>query len=313
MSIRILTSWKPFDAEFGPIQRAAVASWRRHSRAEITVLGDEEAGSAQAARDFGVTLVRTASMRTARDLGFGYGAPLLTSIVEQGDAQTQSDQAVVLWLNADLILVHDVDAILEHVFSEWPDPFMVGRRRNVKTFKDAALGAGTIEIPTGADVFAWRRGFFARHGVVVPPYILGRFAWDQWLMRVAIEHARDPVDPTEALHVCHPEHGYGHMSGVEQGVEAWSSAGAGHNLHLSPESHAFKMTDQRWRRLPASLLSACIEGPPAVLFEGERSPTLIAGLPGVYVIPPRLKDPMDFSWEFDELFTLVDLRGVTTA
>src|SRR5581483_4108251 len=106
--IRLLTTFKPFVGAPAEHQRTAIRSWREFSKAEIVVLGDREEGARETCAEFGARNVPTADYMTADDLGLGYTAPLLNSIVWWADKLSEPGD-VVGWINADIIFTRPAD------------------------------------------------------------------------------------------------------------------------------------------------------------------------------------------------------------
>jgi hypothetical protein len=267
MTIHILTTCKPFVGRNGEMQRAAFASWAKFCRRKVgddsvptmpcpvTVLGDEYYDAFANRREPHPCVNSNLGADTAIEVGLGYAAPLWPSVVKAGDDAT-SPKDILVWLNADIILTRPIDAILEAAFREFPEAFVAARRYNVAHEAEASPTAGVLEAPTGADVFAWRRGWFTRHGIGVKPMIVGRMAWDSYLMGLAVAHGEPALDLTVPLHVCHPQHDYGHLTGAEAGIApvsnndpAWLKvAGRNWNYKVSHPSEWQDMRHDAWVR-----------------------------------------------------------------
>jgi hypothetical protein len=219
---------KPFEGEAAVIQRNALESWARLGReVEVVLLGDDkgvaEAVSAVGARHLGP--VETTE----------YGTPLLSSAFEV--ARRGSTRRLLAYVNADIILLRDfVDAVRRIDFSTF---LAAGRRWNVSLGRPFDFGpgyeerlralvrTGELAAPDAIDYFV-----FDREGPLteLPPFVVGRPGWDNWMIYQARRLGIPVVDATRAITAIHPRHGYEH---VPEGTGArWSGPEAEANFEL---------------------------------------------------------------------------------
>ena len=204
---------KAFAGPAGTAQRRALASWTRLDGVEIVLFGDED-GVAEAAADFGAVHVPSIE-RTDR------GTPLVSSAFAR--VHELCSTPLLWYANADIAFLGDVPAALRRV--EMPRFLVAGRRLNVDpgaapdTVR-AARRAGRKEPALGSDYFVFPAdGSLAR----VPPFAVGRPAWDNWMISNARRRGIPVVDASRAITAVHPVHGYDHVldeSGAPEGPEA---------------------------------------------------------------------------------------------
>lgn len=193
-------------------QRNALGSWARLGPGvEVLLFGNDE-GSGAAAAELGL---RHFPEVTTNE----WGTPLLSDIFEQ--AQARAAYNVVCYVNADIILLSDfVDCVRQ--VSLWSRRFViVGRRWDVDFDEriefvegwDAEVRRkceryGVLSDPTALDYFAFPRGTFPS----LPPFAIGRPAWDNWLVMETLARHIPLIDVSAAAQVVHQNHGYGHVA-----------------------------------------------------------------------------------------------------
>jgi hypothetical protein len=204
---------KAFDGHSAVIQRNALRSWTLlQPSCEILLLGDEE-GTAGAAAEFGVRHVPEVA-RSAR------GLPLISSIFEQGQRHASHD--VLCYVNADIILMDDFMRACETVHARGAPFLLCGRRWDVDVTEPLSFEPGwegelqarvrrhgALFKPGGIDYFVFSRGVFGE----VPPYVVGRPRWDNWMLYRARARGARLIDGTEAVMAVHQNHVYAYPGG----------------------------------------------------------------------------------------------------
>lgn len=231
---------KPFNERFGTIQRNAIRSWVELGPEVRVILMGDDAGTAGAAHDLNVTHVPNIGRNE-------YGTPLLNSLFETAEAT--ADGAYLCYINADIVLTDDFLAALREVIRRKPRFLMVGQRTDFDQrvpiefspgwdarLRDEAKAFGKLHRPTGIDYFAYRRGIWSGNGGL-PPFAIGRFVWDNWLIYRARQEQVAVVDATQRVTAIHQNHDYSHVAGglqrVANGPEArLNMALAGGKDHL---------------------------------------------------------------------------------
>lgn len=212
---------RAFEGEVAVAQRNAIGSWvRLVAPTSVALLGDD-AGVAEAAAELGA--VHIADIAKSRS-----GAPLLDSVMQA--VRSRFGANVLCYLNADVIVIGDLAAVLGKV-AEGLDRYLVVARR-----VDTDLG-GTVDFvdgweagvllraresgktalgAAGSDLFAFAGGTFED----VPPLAIGRCAWDNWMMAEALRRGAALVDATACLTLVHQPHGYEHAGVRGRGIAA---------------------------------------------------------------------------------------------
>jgi FkbM family methyltransferase len=185
--VNAIRSWR----ELGPSVHVVVAGMRREDEPRIATLG--------------VDVVRGAAVNEQ-------GTPLLNDIIAQAEAHLDSRH--ICYVNADIILPPGFVSALERVW-RWNDNAVVaGERVELDIPFDLLVREGWwSELQkrvasegafngAGPDYFAFPRGFLRE----MPPFAVGRTAFDNWLVWWA-RHRRVPVvDITKTLTVIHQTH-----------------------------------------------------------------------------------------------------------
>jgi hypothetical protein len=222
---------KPFDdGHIAMIQRNALRSWSELEGAEVLLIGDDE-GVADAARDVG-------AQHAVEVQKNAYGTPLVSSAFEL--ARKISKQRLLVFVNADIVLLPD--------FAEWirsvryDDFLLVGQRWNVdvcepilfddpdweKRLRAAAADAGDLSSPHWIDYFVLPRESALIEAM--PPFVIGRPKWDNWMLRQARRLQIPVIDATPVIEVVHQRHDYAHVP--EATGEQWEGPEASANTDL---------------------------------------------------------------------------------
>lgn len=166
-----------------------------------------------------------------------YGTPLVSDIF--GRAKEAASCNLMCYVNADIILLSDFMEALERVAEIWPAFLSVGQRWDLDVLepidfsegwelvlRSKARTAGRLHGPTGPDYFVFPSGLWKS----IPPFGVGRTAWDLWFIYEARRQGVPVVDQTEAITVIHQNHAYAHHPGGVEGV--WKGEEARRNLEL---------------------------------------------------------------------------------
>lgn len=245
---------KPFEGHIGVIQRNAIESWTRlEPRPEIILLGDE-AGTAQVAQAMGL---RHAPQIARNE----YGTPLVGDLFRQ--AQALATGELLCYVNADIMLMSDFSEAAAPAAAQTRPFLMAGRRWTVdlpylwdfgpgwEANLRAYVGQqGLLDPPWSIDYFLFPTGFWKD----IPPFALGRFFWDNWLLSQARRQNALLIDASSVVMAVHQSHGYSHQAtstqNLHSGPEALRNlelAGGNHRLYgLSLATHL--LTGQGLRR-----------------------------------------------------------------
>jgi hypothetical protein len=110
-------------------------------------------------------------------------------------------------ISADIILGGDFRFALEAI-ADIEKPFVIGQRLDIDP--GAAPETAKLHDPAGIDYFIYRRGALGE----IPPFAVGRTAYDNWLVWAAVEKwGLTVIDATHDITAVHVNHGYpGHDS-----------------------------------------------------------------------------------------------------
>lgn len=238
---------KPFRGHIGVIQRNAITSWSLlRPKPEIILFGDEE-GTAELAHE--LALRHVAEVRRNE-----HGAPLVNDIFAK--AQSLAGRDILCYVNADIVLLRDFMNAVQHIAAQRKQFLLAGQRTNVDVEVPIDFGSSDWEIrmralaskegvlggPAAIDYFVFRRGLYSD----VPPFALGRFWWDNWLLWKARSSKVPLVDASPAVVlIIHQNHDYAHHPngalGLWEGEEASANrkmAGTGGTYTLQDATHS---------------------------------------------------------------------------
>ena len=236
---------KPFDGHIGLIQNNALGTWTRlDPRPQIVLFGDEP-GVQEAAARYGAVHVPDVTRNE-------YGTPLLDGVFDQADRLAAG--GLLCYVNTDILLFQDLVVAVRRCDQMRRKFLLIGRRwdLDVDTDLDFSEGwsdrvrrrareRGTLHGPEGLDWFAYRPGLFGE----IPPFAVGRTAWDNWLLYRARCLGARLIDGTDDVMVVHQNHDYGVQGGKNV---IWTGPEARRNWELAggPEN-AFSAVDATWR------------------------------------------------------------------
>jgi hypothetical protein len=200
---------KPFHGHIAVIQRNAIKSWTLlRPEPEIILLGDDE-GVEETCKEFG--LVHVAEIDRNE-----YGTPLVSSVFQIG--QARASHRVVCYINSDILLTSDFMQAVQNVVARMPRFLVLGQRWDVDireswSFSSAdwetdlrslLAQSGRLHAPSGIDFFCFPKEMYDD----IPPFAIGRLAWDNWLVWRARSKNIPIVDVTNATSIIHQNHDY---------------------------------------------------------------------------------------------------------
>jgi hypothetical protein len=156
-------------------------------------------------------------------------------------AAERATTPLIMYVNSDILFVDDPAAGAAKVgLAEF---LGVGRRTNVDVgaklvFSDdwreraraMARERGELSHRSAIDYFILpRRSALTK----LPPFVVGRPGWDNWMLATALERAISLVDMTDALLAVHQNHDYGHIQRGASGGEGWAGPEADTNRRIA--------------------------------------------------------------------------------
>ncbi len=230
-TLTVFSAPKPFsDPHINIIQRNAVRSWKALGpRAEVLLIGDEQ-GIKEAAEESGVRHIPQVERNDQ-------GTPLVSSIFNL--AREYSSHGILVYLNADIILLPECLAVIDAVLARRKDFLLVGQRwdlditRELKftgdwsaALEDRLEREGRLHNYTAMDYF-----IFPRHLLRdIPPFAVGRAGWDNWMIYNAVNQPWPVIDLTPSHRVIHQNHDYRHLPG---GAAHYNLEESHHNVALA--------------------------------------------------------------------------------
>lgn len=148
---------------------------------------------------------------------------------------------LLCYINCDILLMRDFLDALKRVRERHWHFLMVGRRWDSAITVPLSFGNrdwesllrlrvsrnGRRRGPEWIAYFVFRRGLF---GVDVPPFVVGRVFWDNWLVWKALAANRPVIDASEAVLAVHQNHDYGYHPQGKEGVFSGEEAGRNYEL-----------------------------------------------------------------------------------
>lgn len=130
----------------------------------------------------------------------------------------------------------DVTAPLDFTAPDWEN-----------ALRHRAHTQGRLHPPSGIDYFVFPRGLWG----AIPPFALGRTAWDQWLIFRALQRRASVIDATQVVCAVHQNHDYSHAGGSK--AQLWSGEEAQRNRQLTGRAIGYSIVDARWKLTPQGL------------------------------------------------------------
>jgi hypothetical protein len=230
--LTFFTTAKPFRGHDGIIQRNALKSWTLlRPSVEVILFGDEE-GAAKTAAE----LELRHEPQVERN---EFGTKRLDTIFWR--AQKIARHEVLCYVNCDILLMQDFCDAVKRVRATHEKFLMVGRRWDTEIgecldfeskdwearLRNQVLREGRRRTPEWIDYFVFTRGLY---GADMPPFVIGRVFWDNWLVWKVLDSKCPVVDASALVMAVHQNHDYGYHPQGKQGVFHDAEAGRNHEL-----------------------------------------------------------------------------------
>jgi len=146
------------------------------------------------------------------------GLPRIDSMFQQAQEYADKNE-VLIFVNSDILLSPDVLGVAQMVHSQFEriGYLIVGQRTNLDVKERLPFAwsgvwndlrtrtaRGHRLPPCGADYFIFPKGFYEN----IPPFVIARFSYDNWLIYDALQRKKPVVNATKmllAIHQNHPE------------------------------------------------------------------------------------------------------------
>ena len=213
--LTIFSAPKSFKGHIGVIQENAIRSWLGLRPKPRIILFSSEASTADAARRLNVRVETTVKTNS-------FGTPLVSDMFSQADTMAAGD--LLAFVSADIILTQStLDAA--RIGMEWSKHFLlVAQRHDVdvrrllefdegweKRWGADAIARGKLHSPGAVDLFLYPRGQYRD----MPPFAIGRTAYDNWLLWNTVASGIPLIDATEFVTLIHQNHDYAHALKVD--------------------------------------------------------------------------------------------------
>jgi hypothetical protein len=231
---------KAFAGHIGVIQRNAIMTWARlEPQPAIVLLGKDE-GTAEMAQAVGARHIADVATNAR-------GTPLLSDVLRR--AREISQTPLTCLVNCDIILLQEFLDGVTKVARELPRFLAVAQRLNIKVsepldftttgerkFRCEVLRAGLPGSHTAIDVFVFPSDVYRE----VPPLVLGRAWFDQWLIKEARHQGVAVVDISRCAQAIHQDHDYGHIANGQRGAY-WGEEALGNLAIYGGVPHAYTL------------------------------------------------------------------------
>jgi hypothetical protein len=213
-ALTIFTAPKAFkDAHISIIQRNAIQSWQTLGPdVQIILMGNDE-GIAETAAELRVS--------HRPDVGCNaLGTPLISSMFNL--ARQANDSPLLLCINADIILIPGFVELAQMIAYKAGLFLAIGQRWDLDLREPLSFDAGWVDRlsldvqqrgrlhpAVGSDYFVFPRPCY----INIPDFVIGRSAWDNWMIYDARRKNLPVIDLTSSALVVHQDHDYGHLPG----------------------------------------------------------------------------------------------------
>jgi len=235
MSLSFISAFREFEGEQDRIQQSCMYSWKANG-IKVFVPINEEGIKEKCGED--ITLV--GGVQTGRDLGFNNRCPVVKDLILKALPLIETE--TVALINSDIIIDQDFSVKVKEIFNKYgQDIFMVGARKDIdlkifintrETYLQVLSQEREIHNPsTSSDIFIASKAIWLRIANEMPPFLLGRFCWDNWLHLYAMENNLRKYNCSNALLLLHCEHGYRHIE-IQENAGEGDAASTQYNVEL---------------------------------------------------------------------------------
>jgi hypothetical protein len=211
--LTIFSTAKPFHGHSDIIQRNALTSWKLLDPGADVILFGNDAGAAEVCRHLGI--------RHEPDVRRNeHGTKYLNYIFDR--AHELSGHKFLCYANCDIMLTSDFLDALRLVARSYSQFLIVGRRWNTDVveawdfnqpdwdvrLRSLARERGRQAPLSFVDYFCFSRDLY--YGKM-PPFLIGRWGWDPWLVWFARKSIVPLVDASEMVVAVHQNHDYAYL------------------------------------------------------------------------------------------------------
>lgn len=193
-----------FNDVIGKRQHNAIKSWALLEPSPVIFLLGDEVGISEAAKAY--HCIHMPRIRKNQ-----YGTPIVADAFDQIQRISLS-QDVICYVNTDIILMQDWSDILFGVSKKFDQFLMISQRWDIDVdhllsdkvdwkveLRAKVAMEGNLHGKGAIDFFAFRSGLYKN----IPPFIIGRSCWDNWLVGEAVRQGIPVVNVTDCVTVVH--------------------------------------------------------------------------------------------------------------
>ena len=209
--ITIFFSPKPFnDPDINVAQRNAIASWKAlGDDVDIILFGNED-GCSEVSEEFSIKHVSDVPCNSE-------GLPIVKEMFSL--AESMSSGNLLMYINSDIILLSDFNKAVKAIDHEMNGkPFLVvGQRHDFDLYEsvdfndvnwesklaERVLADGKLRGNGAIDYFLFKKNMWPK---TMPPFVIGRVQFDNWLIYCARFMGIDVIDATPVITAVHQNH-----------------------------------------------------------------------------------------------------------
>lgn len=213
--ITIFATPKAFEGQTAIDQNNAIISWKMMLPGSQIILIGDDAGTNATADRLGVSHAQGVETNEL-------GTPRLDDIFRIAQREARYD--LMMYINADIVFTHPLAAHVGSLYDHLGDVdniLAIGRRWDTKRkfvlslddldghqFRkeiSIAMSEASLHGRSGLDYF-----IFNKHSFCLPPFLIGRPCWDNWLLWYCYRNSFSIIDCTNIIKILHQDHDYGH-------------------------------------------------------------------------------------------------------
>jgi len=197
----IFSTCKPFTGSVAIRQYNALQTWAGLEPNPGILFGDDQ-GTEQAAYDFAFEYVPDAERNE-------HGI-LVPGLIEAAEQRAQPGQVLVM-VDADILMPPSVEHAIFVARTQFERFLIIGHRREIdgplsldlsKGWDMRLLSRSRTFSPDAIDYFIFTPGIWPN----VPPFVVGRYGYDNWLVWDAIRRGIPTIDATATIYAYHQKH-----------------------------------------------------------------------------------------------------------
>lgn len=209
-SVTLLTTCKAFVGETTIFQENAIANWLEQF-SNVILFGTDE-GVVEIAKKY--DLIHVPNVDVNAD-----GLPYINSMFDI--ARKISTTPYLAYINSDILLSKDFSKTVRNCLDKAEDKILVvARRKNIPivfsildekgkcAFEELVEDYAVWDRANAIDLFIFNKDLYSN----IPPFIIGRMAWDNWLLWKARDENAQVIDISHDAFLYHPIHGYSSVS-----------------------------------------------------------------------------------------------------